>query len=137
MRHWFFVLALAVAIPLALPSNVGAVAVNGVAQNVPYVIGFHVMNSSSHPFLGQMHLNFNNGIISGTYTDISVRPGGPLANVRNAPVSGGISSSHVSLHIRSVTFRGTMSGDKMSGSSTINGTVYVFEAHPGSPGSGA
>ena len=29
-----------------------------------------------------------------------------------------------------------MNGQKMSGSATIRGTIYQFEAHPGSPGSG-
>lgn len=83
-----------------------------------------------------MHLNFNNGMISGRYTDMSVRPGGPFANARDIPVSGGVSNEHVTLLIRHVTFRGTMKGTAMSGSGTIGGRIYEFEAHQGSPGSG-
>ena len=129
-------LGIALLTTLAVPYSADAVAVHGVAHNVPYVIGFHPMNSSQHPYLGQMHLNFNNGIISGTYTDISIKPGSPFANAQNLAVSGGLSGSHVTLNIRQVTFRGTVSGEKMSGSATIRGTIYVFEAQQGSPGSG-
>jgi hypothetical protein len=136
VRHWILVVGLAVASSLALTSSAKAVAVSGVAHNVPYVIGFHILNSSAQPYLGQMHLNFNNGIVSGTYTDISIKPGSPFANAHNIAVSGGVSSSHITLNIKSITFRGTMSGAKMSGSATIRGSIYVFEAHQGSPGSG-
>jgi hypothetical protein len=83
-----------------------------------------------------MHLNFNEGIISGTYTDISTRPGSPFANAHNVPVSGGLSKGNVTLVIRQVTFRGTMDGEKMNGSATIRRTVYTFAAQQGTPGSG-
>lgn len=105
-------------------------------RNVPYVIAFHPMHSSQHPYVGQMHLNFNNGVISGTYTDISIKPGSPFANGHNIAVTGGLSDSHVTLRIRQITFRGTMSGDKMNGSATIRGSIYVFAAQQGTPGSG-
>jgi hypothetical protein len=129
---------LAVALLSAFPFQAGAVAVNAgaTAQNVPYVIGFHPLNSSQTPYLGQLHLNFNKGIVSGTYTDLSVRPGSPFANARNVPVAGGLSGSQITLHIRQVTFRGTLTGEKMSGSATIRGTVYAFHAQQGTPGSG-
>ena len=65
------------------------------ARNVAYVIGFHPLHSSTQPYLGQMHLNFADGIISGTYTDISIKPGSPFANAHNLSVSGGASSDHV------------------------------------------
>ena len=131
-----FVIAAAIALSLALPYAARAVAVNGTAQNVPYVIGFHPLHSSQTPYLGQMHLNFNHGIISGTYTDISVRPGSPFANAYHIAVSGGLSGSQVTLHIRQVTFRGTLTGEKMSGSATIRGAIYTFAAQQGTPGSG-
>lgn len=129
---------LALALPFAFPFHAGAVAINGTAtaQNVPYVMGFQPLHSSQTPYLGQLHLNFNKGIISGTYTDISVRPGSPFANARNLPVSGGLSGSQVSLHIRQITFRGTLTGEKMSGSATIRGSIYTFHAQQGTPGSG-
>jgi hypothetical protein len=121
---------------VAFPPSVFAVTGVPNARNVAYVIGFQPLHSSTQPYLGQMHLNFANGIISGTYTDISIKPGGPFANAHNLSVSGGVSSDHVTLIIRNITFKGTMNGQKMSGSATIRGTIYQFEAHPGSPGSG-
>jgi hypothetical protein len=136
MTRQLFVLGFAILLPLVFPSNARAVAVQGVAHNVPYVIGFHPLNSSQHPYLGQMHLNFNKGIVSGTYTDISIRPGSLLANAHNIAVSGGLSGSQITLHVRQVTFRGTLSGEKISGSATISGTIYTFTAQQGTPGSG-
>jgi hypothetical protein len=136
MIRQLFVLGFAIALPLIFPSNARAVAVQGAANNVPYVIGFHPLHSSQTPYLGQMHLNFNKGIVSGTYTDISTRPGSPFANAHNIAVSGGLSGAQVTLHIRQVTFRGTLSGEKISGSATIRGTIYTFTAQQGTPGSG-
>lgn len=136
MTRRFSLMALAMTAALAFPAIVGAVAIQGVVHNVPYVIAFRPLNTQQHPFLGQMHLNFNNGIISGTYTDMSVRPGSPFANAKNIPVSGGVSNSHLTLIIRQVTFRGTMNGEAMSGSATIRGTINEFKARQGTPGSG-
>jgi len=144
MRYWeinmvrlLLGFGLAATLVFVSPQITYAVTANGSARNVPYVIGFHPLHSSQTPYLGQMHLNFNNGIISGTYTDISHRPGSPFANARNVPVSGGLSGSNVNLVIRQVTFRGTMSGQKMSGSATIRGTIYEWAAQQGAPGSGS
>jgi hypothetical protein len=131
---WF--IALIIAILIAFPSDARAVAVQGTVRDVPYVIGFAPLNSQQQPYLGQMHLNFTNGIISGRYTDISIRPGSPFANAYNIAVSGGLSGEHVSLHIRQITFRGTIKGTWMSGSTTIRGRIYSFEAEQGTPGSG-
>jgi hypothetical protein len=128
--------AFALAAALVLPLNAGAVTGHTVQQNVPYVIGFHPMHSSQTPYLGQMHLNFNAGIVSGTYTDISIKPGSPFANAHNIAVSGGLSGNQITLHIRQVTFRGTVNGNKMEGSATIRGSIYVFAAQEGTPGSG-
>jgi len=138
MIRRFFLAGLALGVALAFPTAVRAVAVHGVVKNVPYVIGFHPLNSSAHPYLGQLYLNFNNGIISGTYTDLSVKPGSPFANAHNISVTGGVSDTHVSFTIRQITFRGTMSdnGNKMSGSATIRGSIYTFAAQQGTPGSG-
>ncbi|MBV8198633.1 MAG: hypothetical protein JO263_10885 [Candidatus Eremiobacteraeota bacterium] len=136
MIRRLLLLAVAIAFPLAFPSGARAVAVQGTVREVPYVIGFAPLNSQQQPYLGQMHLNFNNGIISGRYTDISIRPGSPFANAYNIAVSGGLSGDHVSLHIRQITFRGTIKGTWMSGSATIRGRIYNFEAEQGTPGSG-
>jgi hypothetical protein len=136
MARFVWLATLAIAFLIAFPSGARAVAVQGVAQDVPYILGFAPLNSQQQPYLGQMHLNFNNGIISGRYTDISIRPGSPLANAHSIAVSGGLSGDHVSLHIRQITFRGTMKGTWMSGSTTIRGGIYNFEAEQGTPGSG-
>lgn len=136
MIRRLFCTGFAISMVLSFPLRGQAVSIHGNARSVPYVIGFHPLNSSAHPYVGQMHLNFNGGIISGTYTDMSTKPGSPFANAHNIPVSGGVSGSHVTLHIRQVTFRGTVNGDKMSGSATIRGSIYTFAAQQGTPGSG-
>lgn len=129
-----------VALLLAFSSNALAVTSSNAppnSKNVPYVMGFHPLNSSAHPYLGQLHLTFNDGVLSGTYTDLSIKPGSPFANTHNITVSGNYSGSHVTLIIRHITFRGSFSSpSKMSGSGTIRGSIYTFEAHQGSPGSG-
>jgi hypothetical protein len=108
------------------------ISTQGVVHDVPYVIGYHPLNSVRQPYVGQMFLNFNNGIVSGKYTDISVVPGGPLANATNVAVSGGVSADGtVTLKVRNLTFRGTMKDEWMSGSTTIRGQIYVFEAEQG------
>jgi hypothetical protein len=134
MNRRFFLAALAIAPALALPCNVRALTSQTVAHNVPYVIGFHPLHSSQTPYLGQLHLNFNRGIVSGTYSDLSIRPGSPFANAHNIAVTGGVSGSQITLNIRQVTFRGTINGNKMEGSATIRGTIYTFAAQQGAPG---
>ena len=108
------------------------ISAKAVVHNVPYVIAFRPLNSVSQPYVGQMFLNFNNGTISGKYTDVSILPNAPLANVVNASVAGGVSEDgHVTLIVRNLTFRGTMKGSWMSGSATIRGRIYTFEAEQG------
>ncbi|MGC2130789.1 MAG: hypothetical protein WA629_11910 [Candidatus Aquilonibacter sp.] len=106
-----------------------------VTRNVPYVAAFTLLNSNAQPYSGNMTLNFNHGKISGTYTDTSLKPGGPLYNRRNVPVSGGVNSSgHATLLIGPLSFHGTLSGEWFSGSATVNGRIYTFKARQGSPG---
>ncbi len=107
------------------------VSTSGTVKNVPYVIAFRPLNSTQEPYVGQMFLNFNNGIVSGRYTDLSIRPGSPFANQTDVPVSGGVSDGNVQLVIRQHTFQGTMKGDWMSGNVTLRGRIYVFEAEQG------
>ena len=107
------------------------VSTTGVVHNVPYVIGFRPLNSVGQPCIGQMHLNFNNGIVSGRYTDISIQPGCPFSNQINIPVSGGVNEGNVQLVVRQITFRGTMKGEWMTGNATIHGRIYTFEAEQG------
>ncbi len=123
-----------VAALLFLATGYGA---SSVARNVPYVAAFAPLNSNAHPYSGTMRLNFNQGVISGTYTDTSVKPGGPLANRINAPVTGGLSANNY-LHfaIGALSFRGTLNGEWIKGTATYHGRSYTFEARQGVPGGG-
>ncbi len=107
------------------------VSTSGVVRNVPYVIGFRPLNNVGQPYVGQMYLNFNNGIVTGRYTDISIQPNSPFANQTNIPVSGAVSDGNVMLTVRQITFRGSLKGEWMSGNATIRGRIYVFEAEQG------
>jgi len=112
-----------------------AMSAHSVARDVPYVAAFTPVNSNAAPDSGTMKLNFNHGIISGTYTDTSIKPGAPLYNRRNVPVSGGVDSSgRANLIIGPLSFRGTLEGPLFSGTATVHGRRYTFKAHQGTPG---
>jgi hypothetical protein len=120
---------------LALLALTFAMSTQAVAKDVPYVAAFAPLNSNAQPYSGNMKLNFNHGTISGTYTDTSLKPGGPLYNRRNVPVSGGVNSSgHATLLIGPLSFHGTLSGQWFSGTATVKGRIYTFKARQGSPG---
>ena len=115
---------------VALLSLTLALTVHSVERNVPFAAAFYPPNSSAHPYSGEMTLNFNHGAISGTYTDTSVKPNGPLYNRRNVGVSGGINASGaVTLLIGSFSFNGTLEGQVLSGIFRANGRTYTFKAH--------
>ncbi len=116
---------------LVLAFMLCGVSTSGVVRNVPYIIGFRPLNSRTQPYVGQMYLNFNNGIVTGRYTDISIQPNSPFANQMNIPVSGGVSNGNVMLNVRQISFRGSLKGEWMSGNATIRGRIYVFEAEQG------
>lgn len=88
---------------------------------------------SSTPFTGQMTLTFNNGIISGRYTDTSIRPGGPLANMRNEMVSGGMSNGAVNLTIGRFSVHGSIHDNAISGTMLVRSTPFDFRARPTTP----
>jgi hypothetical protein len=105
-----------------------------VVRGVAYEMTFGPVNNV-HWYSGNMLLNFNRGTISGTYNDTSVRPRGPLNNRRNVPVSGGVNSeNHVTLLIGPLTFRGTLSGETISGTATQGSRVFTFRARQGQVG---
>jgi len=131
-----FVTGLALAFALGIPSTGRALVTSGIIKNVPFVIAFRPLNSQQIPYTGQLRLNFHDGIISGTYTDLSIRPGSPFANANNLSVSGGVSGVHVTLNIRQLTFHGTVHENSMSGSVMIRGAMYSWDAQRGTPGSG-
>jgi hypothetical protein len=108
-----------------------------VAQNVRYEVTFGPVNQP-HFYSGNMLLNFNKGTVSGTYNDTSVRPGGPMHNRRNVPVSGGLNSeAHATLLIGPLTFRGTMKGESFTGTATWGSRVFTFSGRQTNPGSPA
>ena len=117
---------------LVLAALLAGVSSKAVVHNVPFVIGFHPLHGAAQPYVGQLFLTFNNGIISGKYTDISVRPGSPLADQTNVRVTGSVSDDGtLRLIIRQLTFRGTMKDNWMSGDVNVRGGLYVFEAEQG------
>jgi hypothetical protein len=82
------------------------------------------------PFTGTLKLNFNHGIISGSYVANSVRPD-PLHG-RTVLVSGGVSHGQIHLIFQApanFTVRGTLAEDaQISGSATINRQIFSFLA---------
>jgi hypothetical protein len=107
-----------------------------VVRNVRYDMSFGPVNQV-HFYSGNMLLNFNNGTVSGTYNDTSVRPSGPLNNRRNVPVSGGLNAEgHMTLLIGRMTFRGTVQGESYTGTATMGSRVFTFRARQTSPGHG-
>lgn len=103
-------------------------------RNVHYVAAYQPLVGGSIPFSGSLVLNFNRGIVSGTYTDESIQPGAPFANRRNAPVSGGVDGDNIHLNIGgSFSFNGKLEGDTISGSAFYRGRIYQFLAKQGTP----
>jgi len=123
------------AIVAALVLLATAFGASSVARNVPYVAAFAPLNSKAHPFSATMQLNYNKGIVSGTYTDTSSKPGSPLANRRNVALTGGLGDNGV-LHfaVGTLSFRGTLQGVWIKGTATSHGRNYTFEAKQGAPG---
>ncbi len=112
----------------------GAVQTTGVARNVQYVAAFEPLFNASIPFSGRIVLNFNNGIVSGSYTDMSIQPNAPFTNRVNVPISGGVDGDNIHFTIGGTfTFNGKIEGDTISGSATYRGKVYQFLARQGVP----
>jgi hypothetical protein len=108
-----------------------------VVRNVRYEMTFGPVNQP-HFYSGNMLLNFNQGTVSGTYNDTSVRPGGPMHNRRNVPVSGGLNAEgHATLLIGPLTFRGTLKGQTYSGTATWGSRVFTFNARQTTSGTPA
>ncbi len=134
LQHRIGALLLAAVALGALAGRADAISENAIVRNVPYVIAFKPMYSGTVPFTGVMKLTFNNGIVSGTYTDDSIKPGGPFANRRNVYVSGGISGQRIDFTIGPIGFHGIFYGNTIAGSAIIRGRIYEFEAQRGMPG---
>ena len=118
------------AILIALVSTM-AVVMHGRVWQATYVAAYQpTFGTTRVPNSGIMQLNFNHGIISGTYESTSVRPD-PLSG-RRILVSGNTSGGHITLILQAAggfTVRGTIAGDgEISGTATINGNFNSFLA---------
>ena len=118
--------AVLVAMVLAL-----GVVMHGRVWQATYVAAYQSTFGPQHvPYAGTLKLNFNRGIISGTYVSQSVRPD-PLYG-QTITVSGNVSQGHVTLILQTMggfTVRGTLTGNgEISGTATINGSFYNFVA---------
>ena len=134
VQHHLGALLLAAITVLALAGPADAVSTKGIARNVHYVVAFRPFNSMAIPFTGTMILTFNDGIVSGTYTDDSIKPGGPLANRRNVSVNGGVNGEAIHLTIGTLSFNGRLYGETIAGSAIERGRLYEFEAQQGRAG---
>ncbi len=120
--------------PFTAVPPAAAITTTGVAKNIHYVVAFQPLYGGNIPFSGTMILNFNNGIISGTYTDMSIQPYAPFQNRINVPVAGGVSGDNIHLQIGgTLTFNGKIEGDTISGSAFYHGRIYQFLAKQGVP----
>ena len=113
----------------ALPAI--AVVEHGRVWQATYVAAYQpTFGAQRVPQSGTMKLNFNQGIVSGTYVSESVRPD-PLYG-RTIGVSGNVSEGHITLIFQTAggfTVRGTLAGDgEISGTPTISGSFYNFLA---------
>jgi hypothetical protein len=82
------------------------------------------------PFTGTLKLNFNHGVINGTYVAHSVRPD-PLVG-RTTLVTGTLSHGQIRLTFQApggFTVRGTLAEDAhISGTATVRGSFFSFLA---------
>jgi hypothetical protein len=104
------------------------------ARNVHYVAAMQTLFGMGLPFSGTLVLNYNHGIVSGTYTDQSIQPGAPFANRPPVAVSGGVDGDNIHLNIGgSFNFNGKLEGDTISGSAFYRGKIVQFLAREGTP----
>jgi hypothetical protein len=127
-RRWVIALLGAA---LLIPFTARAAVLHGKVWQATYVAAYQpTFGATRVPNSGIMKLNFNHGIISGTYVSQSVRPD-PLYG-RTIIVSGNVSEGQITLILQTgggFTVRGTLAGDgEISGTATINGRFYTFLA---------
>ncbi len=127
-------LAAFIAMPFGAMPQANAVQTTGVARNVHYVAAFQPLFGANIPFSGRIVLNFNNGIVSGSYSDMSIQPNAPFSNRVNVPISGGVDGDNIHFSIGGTfTFNGKIERDAISGSATFRGQIYQFLARQGVP----
>ena len=135
-------LAIALCALIALGIGVPAFAFTALTHTpvtYPYVAAFSPTFRNAFPYSGTMELTFNNGIIRGTYRDMSIKPGGPFSRGGIIPVTGGTTGKNIHLTIGPGF---SISNGQIDGNGTINGTgswqgrFYNFLAEVGKPGAG-
>lgn len=118
----------------AAPFRIEAISTNAEVRNVPYVVAYQpsIGGNGATPYSGKMTLNYDRGIVSGRYTDESIKPGAPFAQRPNTSVSGGVNGHRIHFTIGgSFSFNGTIEGETISGSATYRGRIYNFMAKQG------
>jgi hypothetical protein len=137
MRRSFFaaLIALAIATFGSLPT-LAVTTESSKPFTRPYVAAFEPQFRGAFPFVGTMELTFNNGILSGSYRDESIKPGAPFSNGRIAHVAGGVSGNNIHFTIGgSFSVKGTIAANgAISGTAQYRGHLYNFYAEVGKPG---
>jgi hypothetical protein len=109
-----------------------AITAQSVVPNVHYVCAFAPVFSNSYPYSGALVLTYNHGILSGTYRDLSIKPGSPFRYGTIQQVSGGVSGDSIHFQIGAgFSFNGKLQGDIIDGSATARGRIYQFYAKQG------
>jgi hypothetical protein len=125
------IIALVVALTLVTAVPLRAAVMRGHVWQATYATGFApTFGAARVPFTGVMTLQFNHGIISGTYESNSVRAD-PLFG-RRILVSGNVSHGQILLNFATpanFAVRGTLdSNGDISGTATIRGRFNSFVA---------
>ena len=139
MRKHAFSFLFAIVAVVASASPAFAIATHSAQPvTVNYVAAFEPQFRNAFPFSGTMEMTFREGIVSGTYRDMSIRPGGPLHNGMNLPITGGTSGGNINFRIGSdFRVQGTIAQDgTIQGTAQYAGRLYNFLAKVGTPGSG-
>lgn len=125
------IISLVAALTLVPALPLSAAVMHGHVWQATYITAYApTFGSARVPFSGTMQLQFNRGIISGTYESTSVR-NDPLFG-RRIPVTGNVSHGQILLDFSTsggFTVRGTLAenGD-ISGTATIRGRFNSFHA---------
>jgi hypothetical protein len=125
------IISLVVALALLPPLPLNAAVMRGHVWSATYATGIApTFGAARVPFTGVMTLQFNHGIISGTYESTSVRTD-PLFG-RRIPVTGNVSHGQILLNFATpanFSMRGTLdSNGDISGTATIRGRFNTFVA---------
>jgi hypothetical protein len=118
-------------ISLATGAQALAVAGHGPVWSADYVAAYQsTFGTQGPPYTGDLKLNFNHGIITGTYTSISARPDPYYGRI--IQVTGGVKGSGINLRIGSISLpNGTIEKNgTIQGTANWNGKLFNFMAKP-------